>query len=85
MPSPRTYELSRPAPSRAVKPEFLVALINQDVRRSVLRQLAAKMNAVDIFEAVHNTSITSAQGAEILMLQREAEPWVVRFFRWLFE
>lgn len=68
---------------RYVSPEFLIALRNNSLRRDALRNIVKGIPTTAIFEACCRGEITSAEAADIIMLQRESNYWIVRFLKQL--
>ena len=66
---------------REISLEFIAALINQGLRRSVLREICKNLDHAQIFNKVGLGEITPLEGAEMMMLNREANEPI--FIRWL--
>jgi hypothetical protein len=62
-----------------VPPSVWVALRNQGLDNNSLRGIAKIMPCTDIFESCANSEITPEEAADIMMMQRESDYWIVRF------
>lgn len=61
-------------------PKQLIEYMNY-YDRSIIRIVSKELQNFDIFEAVAHREITPEQGAELLILKRESNYWIVRFLR----
>lgn len=81
--------MTQPYRERGMDPGFFYSLLNQGVSEETAHKIARDVRNLDVFEAVASRELTPEQGAEVLMLKREAEraaePWLVRLLRWVFE
>ncbi len=60
-------------------PLYLTNLIQTGcIGRKVTRKLAKQLGTMTIFEACAHNEITSEQAADIMILQRESDYWIVR-------
>lgn len=66
-------------------PQYLIEIIQAKyISHKLARRLAKQLSNISIFEACARREITSEQGAELLMLQRESDYWIVRVWVRLF-
>lgn len=64
-----------------ISPDFLIALINSGSDRNLLRRLAKQIPTTVVFEACAANLVTPEGGAQILMLQKESNFWIIRQFQ----
>lgn len=78
------YRVTAQEQARAARlAPILVEMRRAGVRDSSLGWVVDDIRSLDVFEAVARGDITAEDGAWLLMLQRRAFPWYVRFALWL--
>ena len=67
-------------------PKYLSDMIQAGyIGRKIARRLAKQLGTMAIFEASSRGEIASWQAAELMMLQRESDYWIVRAWKLLIE
>jgi len=70
------------ASKNPMTPQYLSETIRAKyISRKLARRLAKQLSNISIFEACARGKITSEQSAELLMLQRESEYWIIRLWK----
>lgn len=63
-------------------PQYLIEIIQAKyISHKLARRLAKQLSNMSIFEACARGELTSEQGTELLMLQRESDYWIVRLWK----
>lgn len=73
-----SFDYTAPINRNWVSPSYLHQLVREGSNRNSIRNMVKKVPHLDIYESCRLGEISSVQGAELLMIRREPNSWLIR-------